>query len=185
MLDRRTFLGAAAASPAVLLAAGTAAAQRDDRPPRRDRERDRDDRDRDRDDRDRDVREEDYRDEERVTYRAKQILGSKVSIDDNQSVGTVDDIVMDEHGNVDYLIVVDKNRKLVSIPWDAAQFNPEERVANVHISQEKYQQVPTYTVEQYPTFAAPAYRTQTYQYFGLRPGQQRRLMRRGGVVITK
>src|SRR4051794_17753208 len=60
------------------------------------------------------------------TYRAKQILGSKVLIQGDQSVGTVDDIVLDEHGNVDYLIVMNKD-KLVTVPWDAARFNPEKR----------------------------------------------------------
>lgn len=115
-------------------------------------------------------------------FRAKQIIGSKVTIDENQSVGTVDDIVMDQNGNVDYLIVINEDNKLVSIPWDAAQFNAEKRHAVVHIAPAKYQEIPTYAPNQYPTFTAP-YRVKTYQYFGLTPGQQRRLIRRGGVVV--
>ena len=99
--------------------------------------------------------------------------------DERPHFRAVDDIVMDQDGNVDYLIVVDQQKKLVSIPWDATQFDATERRAVVHISQEKYQEVPTYTPQQYPTFTTPAYRTQTYQYFGLTPGQQRRLIRRG------
>ncbi len=114
-------------------------------------------------------------------FRAKQIIGSKVTIDENQSVGTVDDIVMDQNGNVDYLIVIQDN-KLVSIPWDAAQFNAEKRQAVVHITPAKYQEIPTYAPNQYPTFTNP-YRVKTYQYFGLTPHQQRRMIRRGGVVV--
>jgi hypothetical protein len=115
-------------------------------------------------------------------YRAKQILGSRMSLEGNTKVGTVDDIVMDEHGNVDYLIVMNSDNKLVTVPWDAARLDSEKRTAVVHITPERFQQVPTYTGETYPVFSAP-YRTQVYRSYGLTPGQQRRAMRRGGVVV--
>lgn len=117
-------------------------------------------------------------------YRAKQIIGSKVSIDNNTDVGTVDDIVLDDHGNVDYLIVANSENKLVTVPWDAAVFNAEKRMATVHIAPKVYQTIPTYTVEQYPAFATPTYRTQVYKYYGLTPGQERRAIRRGGAVVV-
>src|SRR3569623_990025 len=47
-------------------------------------------------------------------FRAKQILGSKVSLQGDASVGTVDDIVLDESGNVDYLIDVNNEERLVT-----------------------------------------------------------------------
>src|SRR5690349_4639976 len=67
-------------------------------------------------------------------YRAKQILGSKVNIEGNTAVGTVDDIVLDENGNVDYLIVVTDEKKLVTVPWDAARFNADKRSTAVRIT---------------------------------------------------
>jgi hypothetical protein len=116
------------------------------------------------------------------SIRAKQILGAKVSLQGEKSVGTVDDIVLDEHGNVDYLIVVNSDNRLVTVPWDAAKFNLEKRMAMVHIAPDQFAQVPTYTTEQYPVFSAPAYRTQIYQAYGLTPGQQRRAIRRGALL---
>jgi hypothetical protein len=116
-------------------------------------------------------------------FRAKQILGSKVTLEGDSSAGTVDDIVIDEHGNVDYLIVVNSENRLVTVPWDAARFNPEKRMAVVHIAPEKFRQAPTYTVTQYPNFATPAYRTEIYRWYGLTPGQERRAIRRGAVVV--
>ena len=110
-------------------------------------------------------------------YRVKQLLGSKVHIDGNVAVGTVDDLVFDDNGQVEYLIVLNQG-KLVTVPWEAAKFNFEKRMATINITQERFQQIPTYTTEQYPTFTAPNYQTQTYQYYGLTPGQQRRLNRR-------
>lgn len=116
------------------------------------------------------------------TIRAKQVLGSKVNIQGDMAVGTVDDIVLDDHGNVDYLIVANSDGRLVTVPWDAVRFNIDKRLAVVHIAPNRFQQVPTYTAEEYPTFAAPAYRTQVYQAYGLTPGQQRRAIRRGAVL---
>lgn len=116
------------------------------------------------------------------SYRAKEILGAKVQIEGERSVGTVDDIVLDDQGNVDYLIVLTADKELVTVPWDAASFQPKQRVAKVAISQEKFEQVPTYTTEKYPAFT-PQYRTQTYQYYGLTPGQTRRAIRRGAAVV--
>lgn len=116
--------------------------------------------------------------EKPVTYRVREILGAEIQIDGGNSVGTVDDLVLDSHGNVDYLIVINEEEKYVTIPWDATQFNVEKKVATVHITQDKFKQVPVYTSDQYPVFSTPAYRTQTYQYFGLTPGQQRRMIRR-------
>ncbi|HVX10699.1 MAG TPA: PRC-barrel domain-containing protein [Pirellulales bacterium] len=120
--------------------------------------------------------------EQAQTVRAKQILGSKVNIQGDRAVGTVDDIVLDDHGNVDYLIVANSDGQLVTVPWDAVRFNLDKRLAVVHIAPDRFEQVPTYTAEQYPAFATPAYRTQVYQAYGLTPGQQRRMARRGFLV---
>lgn len=116
-------------------------------------------------------------------FRAKQILGSKVTIDSDLSIGLVDDIVLDEQGYVEYLLVMNKDQKLVTVPWEAAKFNIEKRIAVVHITQQQFQLVPTYTVQQYPVFTAPGYRTQIYGFYGLKPAQERRAVRRGGVVV--
>jgi hypothetical protein len=117
--------------------------------------------------------------EEQPHIRAKQIIGSKVNLQGDMVAGTVDDIVLDENGNVDYLIVVKDDERLVTVPWDAVRFNLEKRLAIVHIAPQQFNQVPTYTANQYPAFSTPAYRTRIYQAYGLTPGQQRRAMRRG------
>jgi PRC-barrel domain protein len=112
--------------------------------------------------------------------RAKDILGAKVSIKGDTSVGTVDDIVFDRDGYVEYLLV-NKDGKYVVVPWQAAKFNAGQRVATVNITQEKFRQVPTYTQGNWPNFYDQTYRTQVYGYYGLRPGQERRLERREGI----
>ena len=120
---------------------------------------------------------------EHQNFRAKQILGSKVAIQGDTTVGTVDDIVLDEMGNVDYLIVANSDGKLVTVPWDAAVFNVDKRIATIQITPVQFQQIPTYSVEKYPVFSTPAYRSQVYKYYGVTPGQERRIFRRNAVVV--
>ena len=64
----------------------------------------------------------------------------------------------------------------VKVTVDSAKVTPR-MTAMIHIAPEKFRRIPTYTVEQYPAFFTPAYRTQTYQYYGLTPGQARRAAR--------
>jgi hypothetical protein len=105
------------------------------------------------------------------------VLGSKVSLDGGNAVGTVDDIVFDDSGYVEYLIVMEKG-KLVTVPWEATTFNFQKRSAVIKITPKQYEAIPTYTVDKYPVFSAPAYRTETYKYYGLNPRQERRVERR-------
>lgn len=101
-------------------------------------------------------------------YRAKQVLGTKVSIQGGQSIGTVDDLVFNDAGQVEYLIVANDG-KLVTVPWEAAKFDFEKQTATVNIAPEKFREIPTYTVREYPVFFEPTYRTRAYGWFGLTP----------------
>ena len=112
-----------------------------------------------------------------VTYRAKEVLGTRVLVSATQAVGVVDDIVFDDAGSIEYLIVAE-NGKLVTVPWAAAKFDLKAKTAVLSISPDQYRAIPTYTVTTYPTFYAPAYRTETYRAYGLTPGQLRRALRR-------
>lgn len=110
-------------------------------------------------------------------YRAKQVIGTAVAIQGDRGIGTIDDIVFDETGQIEYLLVLNEG-KLVSVPWPAARFDPGHHTAVVNVTQEQFRAIPTFTAQQYPNFYTPDYRTQTYRYFGLTPGQDRRIDRR-------
>jgi hypothetical protein len=111
-----------------------------------------------------------------MTFRAKQVIGAKIMIQNNTEVGTVDDIVFDDAGNLEYLIVA-KDNKLVSVPWEAAKFDLKSQTAVVNVTPEVYKTIPTYTVTTYPQFFVPEYRTTTYKYYGLTPRALRRIDR--------
>ena len=112
------------------------------------------------------------------TFRAKQILGTKILIANNTTIGTVDDIVFDDAGNLEYLVVATGDNKLVSVPFEAAKWDLEKKVGTVNITHDVYKTIPTYTVTTYPQFYTPAYRTTTYKFYGLTPRELRRIERR-------
>ena len=113
-----------------------------------------------------------------ATYRAKQVLGSKIMINNNTAVGTVDDMVFDSAGNLEYLVVANEG-KLVTVPWDAAKFDVKNQTAVLNITPQVWQTIPTYTPTTYPDYWAPAYRTQVYKYYNLTPRELRRMERIG------
>jgi hypothetical protein len=110
--------------------------------------------------------------------RAKQLLGSRINLANKTEMGTVDDIVLGDAGDVEYLIVKRDDNKLVSVPWSAAMWANDYKTATVNITPEQYKVIPTYNATTYPQYFTPTYRTETYKYYGLTPGQLRRLNRR-------
>ena len=113
-----------------------------------------------------------------AAFRAKDILGTKVAIQNNTQVGTVDDIVFSASGDVEYLIVATQDGKMTTVPWAAATFNPTQRTAVVDIPVDRWRAVPTFTAQTYPQFFTPTYRTEVYRAYNLTPGEFRRLDRR-------
>jgi hypothetical protein len=109
-------------------------------------------------------------------YRAKQVLGAKVSLKGDINIGTVDDIVFSDLGEIEYLIVANEG-KLVTVPWEAAKFDFDKQIATLTITQDQYKVIPTYTVREYPVFFEPTYRTTVYRYYGLTPRPFARIRR--------
>jgi len=109
------------------------------------------------------------------TFRAKQVLGTRILIQNDAQVGTVEDLVSDGAGNTDYLIVSTGDNNLVTVPWDAVKFDPERKTATVNVTQDVWRTVPTYTVTTYPQFYTPAYRTDIYKVYGVTPRDSRRI----------
>lgn len=111
------------------------------------------------------------------TYRARSILGSKVNIQGNQGIGTVDDIVFGDDGYIDYVIVANEG-KYVTVPWEAAKFDLEKRTASIEITQERYKEIPVFTAETWPNVYEPAYREKVYTYYGVKPRREIRIDKR-------
>lgn len=115
-----------------------------------------------------------------ASYRAKELIGSAVSLDGGTSVGSIDDIVIGGSGKVDYLIVTNTRKQLVAVPWDASRYDVRQRKIFVRMAPERFRQIPSFPVGRYPMFADPEYRTRVYRSYGLTPAQQRYIEERSG-----
>jgi len=83
--------------------------------------------------------------------RAKSLLGTTVTLQGGTRAGTIEDIVLSNDGVVDYLIV-SEGGKLVTVPWDAVNFNYQKRTATINLAPEQYRRIPTYTTTEYPQY---------------------------------
>lgn len=110
--------------------------------------------------------------------RAKQVMGTKILIQGNTAVGTVDDLIFDDAGNLEYLVVSTDKGNLISVPWEAAKWDFEKKMGTLPITMDQYKTIPTYTTTTYPSFYTPTYRTETYKFYGLTPRELRRIDRR-------
>jgi hypothetical protein len=110
--------------------------------------------------------------------RAKQVLGAKINIQNNTAVGTVDDIVVSDSGDVEYVVVQTDDNKMVTVPWSTVVWNKDYKSANINITVDQFKTIPRYNNTSYPDYFAPTYRTEIYKQYGVTPGVLRRLERR-------
>jgi hypothetical protein len=89
----------------------------------------------------------------------------------------IESVLAQTYQNWEY-VIVNKDNKLVTVPWSAVKFNFEKQTATLDITQQQYQVIPTFTVQTYPSFFDNTYRTKVYSWYGLTPGQLRRIERR-------
>jgi hypothetical protein len=109
--------------------------------------------------------------------RASSIIGARVSIQGDVAIGKVEDLVLNQNGTVEYLVVLNED-KYVLVPWAAAKLDPGQRTVVVEIRQEKFREVPTFTRESWPNFSDTQYIERINTYYGVKPGRDRRIERR-------
>src|SRR5688500_34676 len=62
--------------------------------------------------------------------RLSLVIGGAVRIADGVSVGTIEDVVLNDRGCIDYVVVVYQDR-YVAIPWSVATVDFVERIVTV------------------------------------------------------
>jgi len=110
--------------------------------------------------------------------RAKQVLGARISIQNNTAVGTVDDIVLSDAGDVEYVVVQTDENKMVTVPWSTVVWNKDYKSATINVTVDQFKVIPRYSNTAYPDYFAPTYRTEIYKQYGVAPGTLRRIERR-------
>ncbi len=109
--------------------------------------------------------------------RVSALMGATVTLQDNAAGGKVEDIVLNESGCVDYLVVANADR-YVLVPWGAATVDFERRAITVDIPVAKFREVPTFTREKWPDVSDRTYIESVNRHYKIRPCEERREERR-------
>ncbi|MFL5242147.1 MAG: PRC-barrel domain-containing protein [Gemmataceae bacterium] len=105
--------------------------------------------------------------------RVSSVIGTTVSLRENASLGKVEDLVLNESGCVDYL-VVDFEQKFILVPWSSARVDFSKRTVTVDIERDRFKDVPTFTREKWPDFSDTQYIERINKFYGVRPGPRGR-----------
>ena len=109
--------------------------------------------------------------------RSSVVIGATVAGRGDFSIGKVEDLVINEDGCIDYLVVANED-KFVLVPWGSATVDFERRTVIAEIEREKFRDVPTFTKERWPDVTDRVYVEKIRTFYGVRPGRERRIERR-------
>jgi len=99
-----------------------------------------------------------------VAHRASKIAGMTVKNRANEDLGKVEDLVIDERGNVRYAAVsfggfLGFNDKLFAVPWKALTIkndvNSTTQYVELNVSKRYLENAPGFPSDKWPTFADP------------------------------
>jgi len=105
--------------------------------------------------------------------RVSQILGANVRLQGEDTYGKVDDIVLDENGTIQYLVVA-KGDRYVMMPYNAANIDYGQRVVIYDVTPQAVQPL-YFDRNAWPTLSDPQYTTRIRQVFpraGARGGRR-------------
>jgi len=101
--------------------------------------------------------------------RISQLLGSNVHLQGANNYGKVEDVVLNDNGGVDYL-VVNREGRYAMLPWSAANVNYGNRVVNYDVAPTAVQPL-FFERNAWPNMAEEQYITHVRTAFpNLRPG---------------
>ena len=109
--------------------------------------------------------------------RTSSVIGATVALQNNVSAGKVEDLVINDNGCIEYMVVLNEDR-YVLVPWTATTVDFGRRTVAVEIGREKFRDVPTFTRERWPDLSDRTYVEKLHTYYGVRPGRERRIDRR-------
>jgi hypothetical protein len=121
------------------------------------------------------------------TRTANQVIGSAIRLQDGVSYGRVEDIVLNEDGYAEYL-VVSREGQYGLLPWSAARVDYGQRVITYDVAPQVVQPF-FFAPNAWPNYSDPQFRTRIREVFPRATRREiRRIEREGvpppGAVVT-
>ena len=104
-------------------------------------------------------------------HKVSDLMGQKVVDQNGQELGSVDNMVVGDNGQVQYIIlsrggVLGVGGTLVPIPWDAANLRTQGDQLVASISKQKLDSAPTFSGDNWAQISQPGYEQQLNSYYG-------------------
>jgi hypothetical protein len=93
------------------------------------------------------------------------VVGASVSLEQGGRFGKVEDLVLNDDGCVEFVIVSYED-EYIAVPWAVATVNFGERVIRLDLTRERLREIPTFRRERWPDFARGEYRDKLHKVFG-------------------
>ncbi len=112
---------------------------------------------------------------ERNTLTAKTLIGNSVKNDRKESLGTIEDFMLDlRTGKVAYAILsfggfLGLGDKLFAVPWSAMTLDMLEHVFILNVPRERLKEAPGFDKDNWPDIADKQWQQEVFGFYNVRP----------------
>jgi sporulation protein YlmC with PRC-barrel domain len=112
------------------------------------------------------------------TNRASEFMGKDVKDLAGENIGTVDDVVFDNQGNINYIIlsrggVAGIGADLVPIPFKAEKFSFQEDTIVLSMDQQKLEKAPSFSSGEWDELSRQEFQQRVHGYYGTEKYQEK------------
>jgi sporulation protein YlmC with PRC-barrel domain len=105
------------------------------------------------------------------TNRASEFIGKDVNNQTGENVGTVEDVVFDNQGNIHYIIlsrggVAGVGADMVPIPFKAEKFSFQEDAIILSMDQQKLEGAPSFSSGEWDELSQQEFQQKVHGYYG-------------------
>jgi sporulation protein YlmC with PRC-barrel domain len=104
--------------------------------------------------------------------RVSTVISSRVVLAEGGSVGKVEDIVVNEDGCIDYLVVAYQD-EFILVPWSITTVNFQQQVVRLDATRQTLRSVPTFTRGNWPNLSNRQYTQRLWSAWGVQSGRGR------------
>jgi PRC-barrel domain protein len=105
----------------------------------------------------------------------KTVIGSKVVNQQDEDLGTIQDLVIDaEAGRIAYAVLsfggfLGMGDKYFAIPWEAFRFTASDRYAVLNVDKRLLENAPGFNKDTWPNMADATWGNQIFKHYGYKP----------------
>ncbi len=106
------------------------------------------------------------------TIRASEFIGKDVNNQQNENIGSISDILIDQAGNAQYFIIskgglMGIGADLIPIPFKAKNFSLQDDAVTLTMDKQQWEEAPTFSSGEWDTIGDQGFRDKVHGYYGI------------------